>query len=124
VAETLPEILSDKIRALLERRYIKGRDIFDIWYLRTALNAVVSREVIERKFRMYAWPFKASRNLDYFAKPSPAIRDEMIRAIQEDLHRFLPREVFAVHQAEGFASFLTELRTLFNELLQAEVKVP
>ena len=30
VAETLPEILSDKIRALLERRFIKDRDIFDI----------------------------------------------------------------------------------------------
>ncbi len=124
VAETLPEILSDKIRALLERRYLKGRDIFDIWYLRTALNAVADREVIERKFRMYMWPFQASRNLDFFANPSPGMRDEMIRVIREDLSRFLPPEVLAVNQAEGFASFLTALRMLFDELLKAEVKLP
>lgn len=124
VAETPQEVLSDKIRALLERRYLKGRDIFDIWYLRTVLNAAVSREIIERKFTMYAWPFKAARHLDFFANPSLEIRDEMIGAIREDLYRFLPREVFAVHQAEGFASFINELQTLFNDMIRAEVKVP
>jgi len=124
VAETLPEILSDKIRALLERRYLKGRDIFDIWYLRTALNTAADRDVIERKFMMYTWPFHAARNLDFFANSLPGMRDEMIRAIREDLSRFLPPEVLAVNQSEGFASFLTALRELFEELLKAEVKLP
>ena len=124
VAETLPEILSDKIRALLERRYVKGRDIFDIWYLRTALNTAADRNVIERKFMMYTWPFHAARNLDFFANSLPGMRDEMIRAIREDLSRFLPPEVLAVNQSEGFASFLTSLRELFEELLKAEVKLP
>jgi len=31
LAETAEEILSDKIRALFERKYLKGRDLFDIW---------------------------------------------------------------------------------------------
>jgi len=124
VAETLPEILSDKIRALLERRFIKGRDIFDIWYLRTALNTAADKEAIERKFRMYAWPFKALRDLKFFANPSAGMKTEMIRAVREDLARFLPREVFAVNRAEDFAALLTALRFLFNELLRAEVKVP
>ncbi len=100
VAETLPEILSDKIRALLERRYLKGRDIFDLWYLRTALDAAADREMIERKFRMYAWPFQAARGLDFFADLLPGVREELKTAIREDLSRFLPPEVLAVHQAE------------------------
>ena len=33
LTETLQEILSDKIRALYERQYLKGRDIYDIWWI-------------------------------------------------------------------------------------------
>ena len=124
VAETLPEILSDKIRALLERRYLKGRDIFDLWYLRTVLNAAADKEMIERKFRMYAWPFQAARNLDFFADLSPEVRKELKTAIREDLSRFLPTEVLAIHQAEGYASFLVALQSLFAELRKAEVALP
>jgi len=113
VVETLPEILSDKIRALLERRYLKGRDIFDLWYLRTVLNATADKEMIERKFRMYAWPFQAARNLDFFADPSSVAREEQKTAIREDLVRFLPPDLLAVHQAEGYASVLTALQSLF-----------
>jgi len=124
VVETISEILSDKIRALLERRYLKGRDIFDLWYLRTVLNAVADKEMIERKFRMYAWPFQAARNLDFFADPSSAVREELKTAIREDLTRFLPPELFAVHQAEEYASFLAALQSLFAELRKAEVALP
>jgi predicted nucleotidyltransferase component of viral defense system len=124
VVETLPEILSDKIRALLERRYLKGRDIFDLWYLRTVLNAAADKEMVERKFRMYAWPFQAARNLDFFADPSSAVREELKAAIREDLARFLPPAVLAVHQAEGYASFLAALQSLFAELRKAEVTLP
>ena len=33
LTETPQEILSDKIRALYERRYLKGRDIYDTWWI-------------------------------------------------------------------------------------------
>ena len=33
MVETPEEILSDKIRALYERKYLKGRDFYDIWWL-------------------------------------------------------------------------------------------
>jgi hypothetical protein len=124
VVETLPEILSDKIRALLERRYLKGRDVFDLWYLRTSLNAAADREMIERKFRMYAWPFQAARSLDFFADLSPEVREELKTAIREDLYRFLPPEVLAVHQAEGYASFLAVLQSLFTGLQKMGVILP
>ena len=124
VVETLPEILSDKIRALLERRYLKGRDVFDLWYLRTALNAAADREMIERKFRMYTWPFQAARGLDFFADLLPEVREKLKTAIREDLSRFLPPEVLAVHQAEEYASFLAVLQSLFTELQKMGVTLP
>ncbi len=114
--ETLPEILSDKIRALLERRYLKGRDVFDVWHLRAILNVTAEKRIIERKFRMYAWPFQPARDINFFAAPSPEALEELKTAIRDDLSRFLPPELFAVHQAEGFASFLDALRSLFLEL--------
>jgi len=124
VAETPPEILSGKIRALLERPYLKCRDLFDLWYLRTVLNVAADKEIIERKFRMYAWPFRAARNPDFFAKPSPEARKELTAAIREDLARFLPPAVLAVHQADGYASFLAVLPPLFSELRKTEVALP
>jgi len=124
VVETLPEILSDKIRALLERRYLKGRDIFDLWYLRAVLHTATDKEMIERKFRMYAWPFQAERNLDFFADLSPVAGEELKTVIREDLARFLPPELLSVHQAEEYASFLAVLQSLFAELRKAEVALP
>lgn len=116
VVETPAEILSDKIRALLERRYIKGRDIYDIWYLRSALGASVLKEQVEKKFGMYLWPFKASRKLTFFINPSGEARRELQTAIQHDLSRFLPPDVMRVHAEEGYDSFLHILAEQFAEL--------
>jgi predicted nucleotidyltransferase component of viral defense system len=124
VVEALSEILSDKIRALLERRYLKGRDIFDVWHLRAVLNVAAEKEIIERKFGMYAWTFQPARYIEFFADPSPEAQEEMKTAIREDLSRFLPSELFAVHQAEGFASFLDALKSLFVELREQKVSLP
>src|SRR3990172_4761812 len=124
VAETVSKILSDKVRALLERRYLKGRDIYDVWYLRSALNVAAGKEMIERKLIMYAWPFKALRGLDFFAEPTPAGSEELKTAIRQDLSRFLPPAALAVHQAAGFAPFLDTLRELFTEFRKAEVALP
>jgi len=124
VAETIQEILSDKIRALMERRYLKGRDIFDLWYLRTALNAAADKVMIERKFRMYTWPFQAARDFDFFADLLPDTREKLKTAIRDDLSRFLPPDVLMVHQAEGYTSFLAAIQSLFAELQKAEVTLP
>jgi hypothetical protein len=124
VVETASEILSDKVRALLERHYLKGRDIFDVWHLRTALKASVDKAMLEKKFMMYLWPFHAARGFDYFIKPAAADREEMASAITTDLSRFLPPEALSVHNADGFSSFLNELQTLFAELKKTEVALP
>ena len=70
VVETLEEILSDKVRALLERPYLKGRDIYDVWHLRERLGVPLVRDVVERKFSCYATPFTARCSPDWFETPT------------------------------------------------------
>jgi predicted nucleotidyltransferase component of viral defense system len=124
VAETPAEILSDKVRALLERRYLKGRDFFDLWYLYAVLKTPVDVEIIKRKFALYRAAFVAKRNIDFFTMPSKQGEEMMREAIEQDLSRFLPPDVIAVHQSERFATFLEAARSLFNELQAKGVRLP
>ena len=124
VAQTPVEILSDKVRALLERRYLKGRDLFDLWYLYTVLKTPVDVKIIERKFALYRATFVAQRNIDFFTMPSKQAKSMMSEAIAQDLSRFLPPDVIAVHQSERFAAMLTAAQSLFGELQDKGVHLP
>ncbi|MFZ1986547.1 MAG: nucleotidyl transferase AbiEii/AbiGii toxin family protein [Desulfatitalea sp.] len=120
VVETSQEILSDKVRALLERPYLKGRDIYDVWHLRARLGVGVVREIVERKFSCYAAPFTLRRGPEAFENNS----QEVIEALENDLGRFLSPEAMAACRMEKFALFMGALRGLFRELRESGVKVP
>jgi predicted nucleotidyltransferase component of viral defense system len=119
VVETLEEILSDKVRALLERPYLKGRDIYDVWHLRVRLRVQVVRDVVERKFSCYAAPFKAQRLPEWFETADSALRD----AIENDLGRFLPPEVMTTCRNDGYRPFLDAVQGLFRELRESGVVI-
>ena len=120
VVETLDEILSDKVRALLERPYLKGRDIYDVWHLRERLQVQVVRDVTERKFSCYAVPFKAQRLPAWFQTADSDLRD----AIENDLGRFLSPEVMKVCHNDGYRPFLDAVKGLFAELQEIGVVIP
>ena len=124
VTETPEELLSDKVRSLIERLYLKGRDLYDVWHLRTALDVAVDPEVVERKFHLYRSLFTARRTIEDFAAPSAAFTEAMKAAIEHDLFRFLPPEVLAVHREEGFAVFLEAVRILFRDVQEKGVSLP
>lgn len=50
---TLPELLAEKITAVAGRPYVKGRDIFDLWYLSEVLGETVDSSLVEKKFQDY-----------------------------------------------------------------------
>jgi hypothetical protein len=114
VVETLSEILSDKVRALLERQYIKGRDLFDIWLLRQNPAAQLDRNLVERKLRCYSWPFTAVRTPDFFLRTDS--EQSLREALELDLSRFLPPGVVDVHRTTGYCAFLDAVRDLCLEL--------
>lgn len=120
LVETLEEILSDKVRALLERPYLKGRDIYDIWHLRERLGVPAVRELVERKFSAYVAPFMPRRSLDGLENADSDLRE----AIENDLGRFLPQEVMAACRSDGYRPFLDALKGLLRELRETGVVIP
>jgi predicted nucleotidyltransferase component of viral defense system len=124
VAETPAEILSDKVRSLLERPYLKGRDFFDLWYLHTILKTEVSADNVKRKFSLYRANFTAKRGLDFYAKPSGKEKEIMREAIEQDLSRFLPPDVLSVHRARKYAAFLEAVSSVFADLQQKGMRLP
>ncbi len=120
VVETPEEILSDKVRALLERPYLKGRDIYDVWHLRERLRIQVVRKVMERKFTCYAAPFTSRRRPAWFESNDKELAD----AIEEDLRRFLPPNTLEVCRADGYRPFLDAVKGVFRELRESGVEVP
>ncbi|HDS05924.1 MAG TPA: hypothetical protein ENN95_02660 [Deltaproteobacteria bacterium] len=124
IAETPEEILSDKVRALLERRYLKGRDFFDLWYLYAVLKTQVDVKIIERKWTFYRAGFVARRDFHFFVKTSKEEKEQMREAIEQDLSRFLPPEVMEVHRAAQFSDFLKAARSLFSELSAKGARLP
>jgi predicted nucleotidyltransferase component of viral defense system len=120
VVETLEEILTDKVRALLERPYLKGRDIYDVWHLRERLHVPFVRDVAERKLSCYAAPFKQQRPPEWFE----AADSDLHAAIENDLGRFLPPEVMTACRNDGHRPFLDAVKGLFRELRESGVVIP
>jgi predicted nucleotidyltransferase component of viral defense system len=120
VVETLEEILSDKVRALLERPYLKGRDIYDVWHLRERLQVRIDREVVERKLSCYAAPFTARRSPEWFTNADNDLRD----VIENDLGRFLSPEIMTVCRNDAYRTFLDAVKALFREVLESGVVIP
>ena len=114
LVETPEEILTDKIRALYERRYLKGRDIFDLWWIVSQLGTTVNWRMLENKLAMYQVPFHPARGLDFFQKAESL--SEIENALRSDLPRFIPQGIFSAYQTEGFERFLLTLQQVSAQL--------
>jgi predicted nucleotidyltransferase component of viral defense system len=115
LAETPAEILSDKIRALYERQYIKGRDIYDIWWLTKKLGISIPWSLAHNKFDMYQASFVAARQADFFLKKKNVAI--IAAAIESDLSRFIPQNIYALHQEGNFYEFINTLKEVVSDLL-------
>ena len=115
LAETPEEILSDKIRALFARRYIKGRDIYDVWWIVTQLRTNVIWSVVRRKLSMYRAAFVAARKSDFFQ--SKAAEKEISNALKSDLPRFIPQNILTVYYNEQFDRFIDTVQKVTAEIM-------
>jgi len=117
VAQTAEELLSDKTRALFERHYLKGRDIYDIWWLIERLKVVPSWDLARSKLDMYQSAFVPARAADYFQQESSV--KEIVEAIVSDLPRFIPKNIYAMYRGDNF-KILTDTLKRLSASLQAQ----
>ncbi|MBP7528029.1 MAG: nucleotidyl transferase AbiEii/AbiGii toxin family protein [Syntrophorhabdaceae bacterium] len=120
--ETVAEIFSDKIRALLERRYLKGRDLYDIWFMTEALRIAPDIGLAKRKLEMYEHPFALARKPEYFPELAQHPEgDEAAKAREEidrDLGRFIHEDVMNVLRKDGFQPIFAATGDTFERLLK------
>jgi predicted nucleotidyltransferase component of viral defense system len=114
LAETAEEILSDKIRALLERKYLKGRDLFDIWWIVSHMQIKIQWPILREKLAMYDARFAPARRGDYFQTSEAAA--EMIRALDSDLTRFIPQKIVFEYRKDDFRAFIRAVQSITREL--------
>jgi len=115
IVESKEEILSDKVRALLERAYLKGRDFYDLWFL-ASLKVRCIPDLVKRKILMYKAPFTYKRRVNFFLNPNSKDRKEIIGAIKQDLSRFLPPQEMSLFESNGFKDIFDALKTAFDPL--------
>jgi predicted nucleotidyltransferase component of viral defense system len=121
LAETPAEILSDKMRALYERQYIKGRDIYDIWWLTKKLGVSLQWSFAHNKFDMYQADFVTARQADFFLKRKNA--SIITTAIESDLSRFITQNIYALHQEGNFYEFIITLKEVISDLLDQGMRL-
>lgn len=89
--ETPDEILSDKILAFAARPYVKGRDIWDIYFMMKTLNVLVSPNVmamVKNKIKDYS--LKKEDFLKQLAQKTKWLDKNGVAILREEMDRFLP----------------------------------
>jgi len=114
--ETPEEILTDKLRALFERPYLKGRDLYDLWFLQTMLGAKTDLSRLERKLNAYIRPFRLSRKARFFLQKEN--HPLLLQTLRSDLRPFLPSSVYTELEITNFAAIFNVLDRILTPLIE------
>lgn len=120
--ETAREILSDKLRALMERNFLKGRDLYDVWHMTRTLGTVPDVLSLKMKLEMYEHSFTLTRGPEYFlglARGADSDDTAKVRdVIDKDLSRFVNEDAMNVLRRQGFQPILEAAGEAFGVLLK------
>ncbi len=120
--ETPAEIYSDKVRALMERNYLKGRDLYDVWFMTETLKMAPDVDLVRKKLEMYEHPFVLMRKPEYYIElvnnPGSIMAARAREDVDRDLSRFIHDDVMDVFRKEGFNSILAAVGNTFKTLLE------
>jgi len=91
------EILADKITALGCRAYIKGRDLWDIYFLTEEKNYVIPWDLVKKKVNDYNYSTdEYNKNLK---KRNEEIKINGTKILSNELKRFLPPSVYNQYES-------------------------
>lgn len=98
--EDAEEILADKIIAIALRKYLKGRDIWDLFYLKSQLNASTSPVLVKKKARDYGV------DLERIEGSRERLLEHGLGALDREMKRFLPTSAY------------DQLKTSFEDIIK------
>ena len=104
------ELMAEKITAVAGREYVKGRDLFDLWYFREVLRTPLDAELVQKKFRDYS--VKSSRNV--VLRKLNSYPDKMMIA---EMSRFLPLRYRQMLEQDGYRVVRSSAFTAMQEAL-------
>jgi len=105
-AEALEEIMADKVAAFAGRRYVKGRDVFDLWWLK-GRGIAVDRGLVRKKLADYGVPPQQLRANLVLLHPG---------RVRQELENFLPlRYRIQVLQPDVLETMVAEVKELLED---------
>ncbi|MDZ7394041.1 MAG: nucleotidyl transferase AbiEii/AbiGii toxin family protein [candidate division KSB1 bacterium] len=115
-ALTPAELLAEKIAAVCGRPYLKGRDLFDVWYLTEVLGTRVDQDLLARKFSDYAVELTPQGFEDRTkAAARRSLMREMPRFLPERYRRQLGQDDYRLIQEKAMAVVWQSVRALGGE---------
>jgi predicted nucleotidyltransferase component of viral defense system len=115
--ETPAEILTDKLRALMERPYTKGRDFFDVWFLTETLGLRADPNLLRRKLDMYETPFVVRTPLHLYShldSLDEGAKATLTAEIRRDLARFLDPETVEALELDEYKGLMGAVQKAFR----------
>jgi predicted nucleotidyltransferase component of viral defense system len=106
------ELLAEKVTAVLGRRYLKGRDLFDLWFLDAVLRAPLDRELLARKLDDYGVAASRQRIEERLAAVAAA-------DLGAEMERFLPQRQRTQLGAQGYR----DVRERAREVIEAAARI-
>ena len=110
--ESLEEILSDKVVAFGLRNYIKGRDIWDIFFIKAKSSKEIKKDIILKKLEDYRsspskYKTRVKRNLTL-------LKERGIEILDNEMRKFLPREIYSIEK-RNFKEIIKEVQIFIKE---------
>lgn len=102
------EILADKITALGCRSYIKGRDLWDIYFLIKEKNLSISWDLVQKKVKDYNFSTEHFNNR--LKEKKEEIKKNGEKVLSNELKRFLAQSVY-----QQYVGMFKEILTIINE---------
>ena len=103
--EEVSEILADKVRALGYRSFLKGRDLWDNYFLNVERSVELEWDLVVKKIRDYNEDVNEIK--DRFEQAKNNIKADGISILADEMDRFLPIQV------------LDSYRPIYNEILNS-----
>jgi len=110
--ESEREILADKLLALFFRKYLKGRDLWDIYFLTKQKNIFVDWNLTRKKSNDYKQDITSQEKIEYTKE---LLKNQGVKVLDIEMKRFLPPKQFSSCK-EMFPNIVKDIISIIESL--------